>query len=375
MTARFVVLFVSTSYPANGEDWRGVFIARMVDSLARQSRLSLRVWSPPGKMPPSVGYVCNETEKHWLKWLMEQGGIAHLLRTGRIRGLYSARELLSLLGRMYRRETSDADILHVNWLQNVLPLGRGDQPLLVTVLGSDLQLLKIPGMCWMLRRVLRGRRSLIAPNAEWMVEPLTRCFGDIAEIRPIVFGISKAWYALERDWYDSRKKWLVVLRLTSKKIGELFSWGERIFRGTDHELHLFGPMQEQMEIPEWVHYHGSTNPEELQTAWFPQAAGLLTLSQHDEGRPQVILEAMAAGLPVIASNIPAHASLLQHRNTGWLCNELADLQEAVTRLGDKEYNEKMGLNAKRWVRNSAGNWDDCARRYGLAYDSLMAPSK
>lgn len=375
MTARISVLFISTSYPANGEDWRGVFIARLVDSLARQPRLSLKVWSPPGEMPSIVRYVCNDREEQWLKRLMELGGIAHLLRQSRVHGLNSARELLSLLRSLYRRETAGVDVLHVNWMQNLLPLGRGNQPVLVTVLGSDLQLLKMPGMCWMLRRVLRGRRSLIAPNAEWMVEPLSKCFGDVAEIRPVVFGIGREWYALERDWNHPRKKWLVVLRLTSKKIGGLFSWGESLFSETHRELHLFGPMQDKMEIPEWVHYHGPSNPQELQAVWFPQAAGLLTLSQHNEGRPQVILEAMAAGLPVIASNIPAHRSLLEHQQTGWLCDESADLREAITRLENKADNEEMGGRARQWVRESAGTWDDCAQRYRAAYESLMAPAE
>jgi glycosyltransferase involved in cell wall biosynthesis len=59
-------------------------------------------------------------------------------------------------------------------------------------------------------------------------------------------------------------------------------------------------------------------PRALLEEWFPQAAGLITLSQHDEGRPQVLLEAMAARLPVIASNLPAHRDLIRSGETGML---------------------------------------------------------
>src|SRR3546814_20018551 len=59
-------------------------------------------------------------------------------------------------------------------------------------------------------------------------------------------------------------------------------------------LHLYGPMEEEVELPGWVHYHGPASPRLLADEVFPAARGLITLSQHAEGRPQVLLEAMAA---------------------------------------------------------------------------------
>lgn len=372
MSTPLKILFTSTSYPANTEDWRGVFIAHMVRALAMRPDTAVKVWAPLGVLPDNVTYVCDDAERVWLTQLMEQGGIAHRLRQGGWQAGWSAFQLLRLLRRVYRREAQHADVLHINWLQNTLPLINNNKPLLVTVLGSDLKLLNLPTMTWLLRRVLRKRPSLIAPNAEWMVEPLQTRFGDVAEIRPIVFGIADVWYVLERHWQQPKKKWLVVLRVTAKKMGHLFAWGAKLFQNTEHELHLFGPMQEPVTLPDWVYYHGATNPNALQQTWFPQATGLISLSQHDEGRPQVMLEAMAAGLPIIASAIPAHKNLLQHQTTGWLCDNQADFEAAINTLSDVEANERMGQAARDWVRQQVGTWDDCAQRYMQAYRDLLA---
>lgn len=371
MNSKYKVLFISTSYPLNNEDWRGIFIAQIFEALAKQSNLQLKGWFPPGEFPENVEYVCTTEDREWLQNLMQQGGIAHLFRQGGISAVRSIWQLLSLLGKLYRREQNQVDILHINWLQNALPLAKGKEPLLVTVLGSDLKLLKLPGMAFLLRRVMRGRSCIIAPNAEWMVKPLQKQFATVAEVRPIVFGIADVWYNVQRDWQLPKQKWLVVLRLTKAKMGHLFDWGEPLFKDTTHELHLFGPMQEKIAIPDWVHYHGATNPKALQETWFPQATALISLSQHDEGRPQVMLEAMAAGLPIIASAIKAHIDLLQHQQTGWLCHKQLDFKEAIQALSNREVNEKISERARLWVKQAVGTWDDCAQRYVRAYRDLL----
>ena len=178
------ILITSTSYPTNKSDWRSIFISQMTHALAAQPNIEIKLWAPPGETPPNVKYSCTVNETKWLEKLMQQGGIAHLLRSNYLKGGYSAIRLLNLLSRPYKTELSQIHLFHVNWLQNILPLGKGKTPLLVTVLGSDLKLLKIPGMTFFLRRVLKKRPCIIAPNAEWMVNPLEKRFGDITQIRP-----------------------------------------------------------------------------------------------------------------------------------------------------------------------------------------------
>lgn len=365
------ILFTSTSYPKSDTDWRSVFVRNLVFALARERSIQLRVWAPAGPLPQNVTYACREEESAWLDHLMEGGGIAHLLRKGGVSRFTTPLRLVQMLQAAYRREK--ADLFHANWLQSALPMYGTKTPAVISVLGADYGLLRWPGMTHLLRRSLRQRRCVIAPNAEWMQAPLQERFGDLARVQTVPFGVDQRWFAVQRaDTAAQPRKWLVVSRLTRAKLGPLFESGAGIF-GRDDELHLFGPMQESLPIPDWVHYHGPTHPAQLEQDWFPNATGLLTLSQHDEGRPQVMLEAMASGLPILASRLPAHTGLIDHARTGWLVGDRDELIAGLRWLSDPLQNRKAGSAARDRVRNEIGTWDDCAHRYVQIYHSLLEP--
>ncbi len=364
------VLLVSTSYPAHDEDWRGRFILDMADALASIPAIELKLWAPPGPVPANAVYIAT-ADQDWLEKLSRQGGIAHLLRR---RGPLALPWVLGLLRRQraaYRN--CPADVLHINWLQNALSLPASTKPALITVLGSDYGLLGLPGMVSLLRHAMRGRRVTLAPNADWMAARLEACFGDMASVQPIPFGIASPWFEATRTVdHGQPLQWLAVTRLTRAKLGPLFEWGRDLF-GARHRLHLFGPMQESgIEIPDWVHYHGPTYPAELLENWFPHAAGLITLSRHDEGRPQIMLEAMAAGLPVIASDLPAHIELVRHEKSGYVIHSAQELISSLNYLADIEVNRHMGEMGREWVKTHIGSWSDSANRYFSAYKDLLS---
>jgi glycosyltransferase involved in cell wall biosynthesis len=275
--------------------------------------------------------------------------------------------------RRVHRQNSNINIAHIAWLQNTLALYGTRTPALVSVLGSDFKLLGLPGMVPLLRAVLRQRRCILAPNGEWMVPALRRHFGDVADIRYVPLGIDSRWFGIQRHPVSKPRRWLVVLRVTTKKIGSLFDWGADLFCNND-ELHLFGPMQENVPIPPWVHYHGPTNPDALAKEWYPQAAGMISLSTHDEGRPQVLLEAMAAGLPVLVSSIPAHLDLITDGENGRLIGSADALHTALSDLKNPQSNLALGEQGRAWIRDNIGTWEDCAERYTNLYQELCERS-
>lgn len=371
---RLKILMVATSYPRDAQAWQGKFIRDMALALSRRDDIELRLWCPPGDMPACVRYVATESEKRWLEAMLDRGGIAHLLRQNKRQGLLAGLKLLWLLFRVYGRNR-DVDLVHVNWLQNALPLWGSRMPALVTVLGSDLRLLKLAPVSAALRSTLRRRRCVVCPNSDWMLDPLHAHLKAATEILEIPFGVDKHWYEVTRSRArDGRFRWLVVLRITERKMGTLFEWGKEWLEDTD-ELHLFGPMQEQVSIPSWVHYHGPAAPKNLLKNWYPAADGMITLSQHDEGRPQVLLEAMASGLPIIASDIDAHRNLIRDGQTGFLVDSSEQFHRALGRLRDRDFNASIGANARQWMHDTIGTWDDCADRFVRCYRQLLAGSK
>ena len=57
---------VSTSYPVDLSDSRGLFMRHLVEALARREDVALKPWAPPGETPVDVVSVANCDEKRWL---------------------------------------------------------------------------------------------------------------------------------------------------------------------------------------------------------------------------------------------------------------------------------------------------------------------
>ncbi len=346
----------------------------MVEALSKHGGIDLSTWLPPGPVPSGVVRITTTADYDWLQRLMDDGGIAHLLRHKPLQGCIAATTLLRRQHRAFTR--TPADLYHVNWLQNALAMPSNPLPALITVLGTDMRLMRLPGIRTLLRRNFRSRPVAICPNARWMQPELQSTFGDLASVRFVPFGIDARWYEVERRFESSeRPKWLCVSRLTADKIGPLFEWTAPRFARGHAELHLFGPMQEQLTIPDWVKWHGPVAPDSLREKWFPEAHGLITLSRHSEGRPQVILEAMASGLPIIASSLPAHDDLLSGGEGGEVCTSPAETLAALETLAAPVANRTMGLRGRDRMLADAGTWDDCARRYATLYRQLLDQAK
>lgn len=128
------VLLAATSYPADDADWKGLFIRRMLEGLDRRPELALQAWCPPGPRPAGVGPALQGDDGAWLAALARRGGIAHLLRRQPLRGVMAGLSLVRRLRRALR--ASDAEVFHINWLQNALALPDDGRPALVTALGK-----------------------------------------------------------------------------------------------------------------------------------------------------------------------------------------------------------------------------------------------
>jgi len=104
------------------------------------------------------------------------------------------------------------------------------------------------------------------------------------------------------------------------------------------------------------------------------AADLLVLPSVREQFGQVLVEAMACGLPVIAANAHGPAEIVDHGETGWLVP--ADDEEAMV----KALVEGVNGDAERRRRGDAAivasrgrySWPALAREVAATYDEVVA---
>lgn len=103
--------------------------------------------------------------------------------------------------------------------------------------------------------------------------------------------------------------------------------------------------------------------------WMAQA-DVLALPSAWEGLPNVVLEAMAHGLPVIATNVDGVPEIIEHGVTGWIIppDDVAALTDALTNL-------LADINGRRLVANRAFDvvqqhfrWDTAVE----AFDGLLS---
>lgn len=135
-------------------------------------------------------------------------------------------------------------------------------------------------------------------------------------------------------------------------------------------LHLFGDGPERQAIHRAIRVlnletrvtlHGSVpRPQDALSR-----IGLLILPSISEGMPMVLIEAMAAGVPVIGRNVPGVNDVITHNQTGLLAKSLLipDLTQSIQQLvDDTALRANLIQNATNEVRTKY-TWQQVLTRY------------
>lgn len=108
-------------------------------------------------------------------------------------------------------------------------------------------------------------------------------------------------------------------------------------------------------------------------AYLRQADVYVTMSRY-EGMPLATLEAMACGVPVVASDVPGHGDLLEHGVNALLYpfGDISALAGAVNRvLEQPEAARNRALRARQLVEASY-SIDAAAGNYERLYTQILA---
>lgn len=181
------------------------------------------------------------------------------------------------------------------------------------------------------------------------------------------FGPEKA----ERDAYPGELRVLYAGRLTREKGVDLLAETFLRARRVEPRLHLLlaggGPEEDELRarLGEHATFLGWLEGDDLARAY--ASADLFLFCSRTDTYGQVVLEAGASGLPVIAVDEGGPAALIENRHTGILCRPDADhLAGAVLQLASSAtLRQRLGEAAIRKARERS--WERALEQLAIGY--------
>jgi len=388
-TDKLKVLLATTSYPLRKGDVSGVFVARLAEALACDEDLLVltpasRHCSPAEPNTPPV-HCFAYAPRSWQRLAHEPGGIPVALKQTPLLWLFVPVFLLSMFFAVLR-SSRKTDIIHANWAMTGLICGLVgklmDKPVVTTLRGSDVSNLEHSRLkrsildqvmqlstCVVtvstpmqdmlrLRYPYQAKACLHIPNGvneQLLVQPLSKT--NPTKLRLVSIGS-----LIPRKNHTSIIDALQFLpdSVTLTIVGD------------GPERASLEKQVDKMGLRNRVFFGGNAAPELI-----PQILGEhdgLILASHSEGRPNVVVEAMAAGRAVLASRLPGVEELIRDDHNGLLFEpgNPASIALAIQQLlRQPEKCRTLGLAARQTVLDLGLSWTACALQYRQIYQQAL----
>jgi glycosyltransferase involved in cell wall biosynthesis len=182
-----------------------------------------------------------------------------------------------------------------------------------------------PLRCQLERFAIRRMHSLVCVSEEVQQFAAQRLGCELAASTVIPNGVNVARFATANAFDWTKLGWpadaivsLFLGRLHPQKGIELLQQEVETFAkpGTNRRLLLVGEGPQRNELQRWASGIGADRvqllPWQADVAPLMRACRLLVLPSRYEGMPNVVLEAMAAGKPVVCSRVEGSRALLSH---------------------------------------------------------------
>ena len=256
---------------------------------------------------------------------------------------------------------------HIPYL---ISLRGGDVP------GTEPALWRLHQLLTPLRRLVYRYSAAVVANSEGLRDIAQR--SDRVAIDVIPNGVDTDYFRPDPGGRNRRPdafELLFVGRLQPQK-NLFFLFRELAAMAGAHAprliLHMVGkgPQEEDLKesaqrlgLAERIIWHGWLDRSQMQ-AMYRRVDGLVMPSRY-EGMSNVILEAMASELPVLASRVGGNTDLIQDGQTGFLfdLDSSRSFQDALAKMvGKPDNSRKIGVHARQFVLGHL-SWAQVANRY------------
>jgi Glycosyltransferase len=226
-------------------------------------------------------------------------------------------------------------------------------------------------------RVIWRNASAVVANSNGLRD-LAHTFDPSFEIPIIPNGVDLELYKTgERTW--SPPLLLSVGRIVHQKgldlvmhaLGGLkdLDWKWQI-AGDGPQMQALQSLAQELGIDDRVFFLGWQSREQIIESY--RRANVFLFPSRHEGMPNAILEAMASGLPVIATCIAGNEELVIEGQTGYLVpsEDIEALQDALKKmLTDSALRQQMGDASRRRVEENY-SWESTAQQYALCLEKV-----
>ncbi|MEW6351624.1 MAG: glycosyltransferase [Thermodesulfobacteriota bacterium] len=387
------ILVLTTSYPSDVDDPSGVFIEQLLVALARRG-FETRVVAPSdgtfhgrrrikGIDTLRFGYFLPRSLE---KLTAKGGGIpVNMAASPLARAQVLPMMAMFLLRALW--EVRDADVVYANWtgagiVGAVVNLVTG-KPMIISFRGDDGYLARDRVLWRRLTTWVCRRASVVAPVS--------------AEILGIVrdLGVPEEKCCLPRFGVDTQMFYpgpgttevpdrvtvlYVGALIRSKGVQDLLAalaCGELarfrlVVAGDGLYRSELTALAAKLGIEERIQWLGMLPPREV--AELMRSADLLCLPSYSEGRPNVVNEAMATGLPVIATRIGGIPDMVDEGATALLFapGDVATLRAHLrTLLDDSSLRKRMGNAGRSLVECSGLSWDSTAQEFHALISRIL----
>ncbi len=392
------VAFLTTSFPLSGNSTSGLFIKRLVDHLPEH--IDVTVITPSSADAETVHDQCGirimpyrYAPKSWQTLAHRPGGIPVALKANRfalvlLPGLLIASFICCV------RIAGKVDLIHANWSVNGVIAGIAGiftrTPVVTTLRGSDVnkaQKSQIYSM--LLRSCLRLSRKVVTVSDSIQRMVLGLYPGLAAKVSMIPNGVESDFIELARRRrvsYTGPLHLITIGNLVPNKGIDVILRSLTAFDvpaectltivGDGPLATLLEELAKELQIQDRVTFLGRRSPAEILEQLL--SADIFVLASYSEGRPNVLLEAMASGLPIIASNIAGVDELIEHERTGLLFapGNHRDLRGQIDRLTeDGLLRRRLASAAHRFVVDNELLWPVAGMRYAQLYEEVALEQK
>ena len=200
-----------------------------------------------------------------------------------------------------------------------------------------------------------------------------------ADIYVCLNGVDDAFFEVERSAPEAgRLRVAAVGSLIPRKGYDLLLQAIALMRhrasvsvkiaGTGPELGALQALADRLGLREQSNFVGELPPASIPA--FLAHADLFVLTSRSEGRPNVVVEALAAGLPVVSFELPGIDGLVEHGVNGWRipAGDVTALANALDNAcADAEDRERRGAAARASMRRKRADWGAT----GECYDAIF----